>query len=393
MPGPLNGLKVLDIRTLMPGSHAAMSLADMGADVLRIVSGSRPDMVSLGPPFIPGTDISFSTAFVGRGKRCMTLNLQNPGAAEVIRRLIKDYDILIEQFRPGVMDKMGLGYEDLRKVNPAMIYCSLTGYGQTGPHRARAGHDINFLARSGIMSYSGREKEGPSLMGVPVAAIASGSANAVIGILASVVSRNATGKGQHIDISITDGMVALNVLAGNAFLIDGKEPGREEYFLNGGSVYDFYETSDGEYLGFGGVEQQFFAAFCDAIGRPDLIPGGVFPDDVREIKRQIREIILTKTRDEWMALFDETNACVDPVLSLSEALNDDNAKERGLVVEIDLPSGGTVRQIAGPVKFSETCHEYKKAGVPPGTHTREVMLALGYTDEEVDRFEEEGLFS
>jgi crotonobetainyl-CoA:carnitine CoA-transferase CaiB-like acyl-CoA transferase len=370
-----------------------MNLADMGADVLRVISGSRPDMVALGPPFIPGTDISFSAAFVGRGKRCMTLNLKDPRAVRIIHGLISDYDILIEQFRPGVMDNLGFGYAALRKVNPALIYCSLTGYGQTGPHNARAGHDINFLARSGVMSYSGKQKEGPSLMGIPIAAVASGSANAVIGILASVISRHTTGRGQHIDISINDGVIAFNILAGNAFLVDGKEPGREEHFLNGGCVCDFYETGDGEHISFGGMEQKFFAAFCEAIGRPDLIQGGIFPDDVRETKRQIREIILTKNRDEWMGIFNKTDACVDPVLSLSEALTDDHAKERELVVEVDLPTGGTVRQIANPIKFSETCQEYKTAGVSAGTHTREVMFELGYTDDDINRFEKEGLFS
>ncbi|MBW2631986.1 MAG: CoA transferase [Deltaproteobacteria bacterium] len=393
MSGPLNGLKVLDFTTLLPGPYATMNLADMGADVLRVISGSRPDMAAFAPPFIPDTDISFSTACLGRGKRCMTLNLKDPRAVQIIHGLIADYDILIEQFRPGVMENLGFGYAALRKVNPALIYCSLTGYGQTGPYHARAGHDINFLARSGIMSYSGREGEGPSLMGIQIADIASGSNNAVIGILASVISRNTTGRGQHIDISITDGVIAFNALAGNAFLVDGNEPGREGYLLNGGCIYDFYETGDGEYISFGGLEPQFFAAFCEAIGRTDLIQGGVLPGNVRETKRQIREIILTKTRDEWMDIFGRTNACVEPVLSLSEALSDEHVRERELLVEIDLPTGGKVRQIANPVKFSETCQEYKAAGVSSGTHTREVMLELGYTDDDINRFEKEELFS
>ncbi|MEA1970896.1 MAG: CaiB/BaiF CoA-transferase family protein [Thermodesulfobacteriota bacterium] len=323
----------------------------------------------------------------------MTLNLKDPRALQIIHELIADYDILIEQFRPGVMENLGFGYAALRKVNPALIYCSLTGYGQTGPYHARAGHDINFLARSGMMSYSGRKEEGPSLMGIQIADVASGSGNAVIGILASVISRNTTGRGQHIDVSITDGVIAFNALAGNAFLVDGNEPGREGYLLNGGCIYDFYETGDGRHISFGGLEPQFFSAFCEAIDRSDLIQGGVLPWNIREIKRQIREIILTKTRDEWMDIFGRTDACVEPVLSLSEALSDEHVRERELVVEIDLPTGGKVRQIANPVKFSETCQEYKTAGVSAGTHTREVMFELGYADDEINRFEEEGLFS
>ncbi|MBA7572279.1 Succinyl-CoA--L-malate CoA-transferase beta subunit [subsurface metagenome] len=392
MAGPLHGLKVLDFTTLLPGPYATMGLADMGADVLRIISGSRPDLAAFAPPFIPGMNISFSTAYLGRGKRCMTLNLKDPRAIEIVHRLLGDYDILVEQFRPGVMEKLGLGYAALREINPALIYCSLTGYGQTGPYRDRVGHDINYLARSGIMAYSGRKEGGPTLMGMQIADVASGSNNTVIGILAAVISRNETGRGQQIDISMADGVIAFNALAGNAYLVDGNEPGREAFLLNGGSLYDFYETKDGGYISLGALEPQFFASFCEGIGRPDLAAGGVLTENVGEVKGQIKEVVLTKTRDEWVDLFEGTDACVEPVLTLSEALDDEQARERSLVVEIDLPTGEKVRQIAHPIKFSETRQEYRAAGVPAGTHTREVLRELGYTDAETEEFEKEGLF-
>ena len=392
MAGPLNKLKVLDFTTLLPGPYATMGLADMGADVLRIISGSRPDLAAFAPPFIPGEDISFATAYLGRGKRCMTLNLKDPRAIEIIRRLLSDYDILIEQFRPGVMEKLGLGYAALREINPALIYCSLTGYGQTGPCRDRVGHDINYLARSGIMSYSGRKESGPSLTGMQIADVASGSNNTVIGILAAVISRNETGRGQQIDVSMADGVIAFNALAGNAYLVDGNEPGREGFLLNGGSLYDFYETKDGGHISLGALEPQFFAAFCEGVGRPDLAVGGVSPENVEEVKVQVREIVLTKTRDAWVKIFEGTDACVEPVLTLSEALEDEQTRERSLVVEVDLPTGETVRQIAHPIIFSETPQEYRMAGVLAGAHTREVMRDLGYSDAEVGEFEKEGLF-
>jgi len=392
MAGPLQGLRILDFTTLLPGPYATMGLADMGADVLRIVSGSRPDLTDFAPPFVPGTDVSFATACLGRGKRGMTLNLKAHGAIDVIHRLLVRYDILIEQFRPGVMEKLGLGYEALRGINPALIYCSLTGYGQAGPFRDRVGHDINYLARSGLMSYSGRKKGGPSLTGMQIADVASGSSNAVIGILAAVISRNRTGRGQQVDVSMTDGVIAFNALAGNACLVDGSEPDREGFLLNGGSLYDFYETKDGGHLSLGALEPQFFAAFCEGIGRPGLAAGGISPANVGEIKEEIRQIIRTKTRDEWAEIFGGIDACVEPVLTLSEVLNDRQARERSLVVEVDLPTGGVVRQIAHPIKFSETPQEYRGAGIPAGTHTREVMRDLGYTDAEVGIFEEEGLF-
>jgi alpha-methylacyl-CoA racemase len=393
MSGPLSNLKILDFTTLLPGPYATMALADMGADVLKVVSGSRPDVVAYIPPFVPGTKMSAAFAYLGRGKRCMTLNLKDSRAIKIVHQLIADYDIVIEQFRPGVMGKFSLDYESLKKVNPSLIYCSLTGYGQTGPLRDRAGHDINYLSRSGLMSYSGKKETGPSLTGMQIADIASGSNNAVIGILAAVVHRDRTGKGQHIDISMTDGMIAFNAMFGAGFLVDGKDLARENTLLNGGSLYDFYETKDGHYMSFGGLEPQFFGAFCEIIDMPELIPGGVQPKDGVNIKKRVREIFKTKTRGEWTELFKKVDACCEPVLSLTEALYDAYAVERGMVVEVDLPEGKKVRQLASPIKFSETIPEYGNAGTPPGMHTKEVLLELGYKEEEIVTFEKTGLFS
>ena len=393
MSGPLKGLKILDFTTLLPGPFATMNLTDLGADVLRVTSGSRPDLAAFAPPFLAGTDISFTVPYMQRGKRSMTLNLKDPRAVQIVRQLISDYDVLIEQFRPGVMAKFGLDYETLKKIKPDIIYCSITGYGQDSPLSGKAGHDINYLARSGLMSYSGKKNGGPSLMGMQIADVASGSYNSIIGILAAVVYRKETGKGQYIDISMTDGAIAFNAMVGGAYLVDNEEPGRESFLLNGGSLYDFYETKDREYISFGGIEPQFFAAFCEAIGRPDLIESGVVPQNLEEVKQEVRDIILTKTRDEWMDIFNNTDACVEPVLSLSEALNDPHTKKRNMVVELDLPLGGKMRQLASPIKFSGTPREYGKAGVPAGTHTKEILRELGYADGDIDEFEKGGLFN
>lgn len=392
MPGPLQGLKILDFTTLLPGPYATMMLADMGADVLRIVSGSRPDALAYFPPFIPGTDLSAAYAYLGRGKRCVTLNLKDSRAIRIVHQLIENYDILIEQFRPGVMEKFGLDYHSLKTVNPSVIYCSITGYGQTGPLRNRAGHDINYLARSGVMSYSGRKKTGPALTGMQIADIASGSYNAVVGILSAIISRKETGKGQQIDISMADGMLAFNAMAAAAFLVDGEKPAPEGTILNGGSLYDFYETKDRSYISVGSIEPQFFAAFCRTIDCPELIPAGIAPPDITQAKKKVRQAIKSRTRDEWMDLFSQVDACVEPVLSLSEALKDDHATDRGIVVEVDLPGGGSVRQPAAPIKFSGTPQEYGEAGVPAGMHNREVLLDLGYRNEEIEEFEKSGLF-
>ena len=393
MPGPLNGLKILDFTTLLPGPYATMMLADMGAEVLRVLSGSRPDLAAFMPPFLPGNDLSCNIAYLGRGKRCLTLNLKIAGAVEIVHRLVKEYDIIIEQFRPGVMTKLGLGYEDLKVVNPSLIYCSLTGYGQTGPLKSRAGHDINYLARSGLMNYSGTKDKGPSLTGMQIADVASGSNNSVIGILAAVIHRKDTGKGQYIDISMTDGVMAFNAMTAAAYLGGAAEPQREQEFLNGGSLYDFYETKDGLYISFGGLEPQFFAALCRTIGREDLIPLGIIPPDLEKVKKEIREIFRQKTRDQWTEIFSQVDACVEPVLSLAEAIADENNLSRKMIVEFVLPSGEKLRQIANPIKFSATKQEYRSLGCPAGTHTREVLLEIGYTEEQICCYKKKGFFN
>lgn len=378
--GSLDDLKILDFSTLLPGPYATLMLADMGAEVLKISSASRPDIVLDYPPFIGDTGVSASQAWLGRNKKTMFLNLKTGEGKAVVKELVKEYDIVLEQFRPGVMEKLGLGYEDLKAVNPKLIYCSLTGYGQTGPLRDAAGHDINYMSRSGIISQAGRRESGPSLMNFQIADIAVGSMNSVIGILAAVNYRKNTGKGQYIDVAMMDGCVPFNSLDGAGFLVSGKEPKREGERLNGGCIYDFYETKDGEYLSVGSLEPQFWSRFCTAIGREDLIEGTVYPPNIDEVKAEIRGILKTKTRDEWVEIFSHYDACVQPVLNLKEALlEDEQVKEREMVVDVKLPlhEDVSVKQLATAVKLSECPCEYKFAGYPTGYHTKEVIEQLG----------------
>lgn len=378
--GSLDDLKILDFSTLLPGPYATLMLADMGAEVLKISSASRPDIVLDYPPFIGDTGVSASQAWLGRNKKTMFLNLKTGEGKAVVKELVKEYDIVLEQFRPGVMEKLGLGYEDLKAVNPKLIYCSLTGYGQTGPLRDVAGHDINYMSRSGIISQAGRRESGPSLMNFQIADIAVGSMNSVIGILAAVNYRKNTGKGQYIDVAMMDGCVPFNSLDGAGFLVSGKEPKREGERLNGGCIYDFYETKDGEYLSVGSLEPQFWSRFCTAIGRENLIEGTVYPPNIDEVKAEIRGILKTKTRDEWVEVFSHYDACVQPVLNLKEALlEDEQVKEREMVVDVKLPlhEDVSVKQLATAVKLSECPCEYKFAGYPTGYHTKEVIEQLG----------------
>ena len=224
MLGPLASLKVLDFSTLLPGPFASLLLADMGAEVLRIESPTRMDLLRVLPPHDQG--VSASHAYLNRNKRSLALDLKQPEALEVIKQLLQDYDIVLEQFRPGVMERLGLGYEALKAINPKLIYVSITGYGQTGPYKDRAGHDINYLALAGLASYTGRAESGPLPLGMQVADVAGGSLHGVIGLLAAVIARQQTGLGQHLDVSMTDCAFSLNAMAGAGYLACGEEAGQ-----------------------------------------------------------------------------------------------------------------------------------------------------------------------
>jgi len=379
----------------MPGPYATMILSDLGADVLRIISGARGTRCPTSRRFLPETDVSAVMSYLGRVKRCMSLNLKDARAVSIVHQLIGQYDILLEQFRPNVMAGLGLDYQKLEAVNPALIYCSLTGYGQTGPMKDRAGHDINYLARSGLMSYSGRKESGPTLTGMQIADIAARSNNTVIGILAAIVHRTATGRGQYVDCAMTDGCLAFNAMLGASHLTDGIEPQREGHFLNGGSLYDFYETKDGKYISVGALEPHFFSAFCSVIGRPDLADSGIEPENVQIVKEEVRRIVKTRTRDAWTVLFTQVDACVEPVLSLGEALDDSQTLAHQMEIESEAPRGGRVKQVASPIKFSESKPSYRPATVAKGMgcHTEEALKSLGYADDEIDQFRKTGVFN
>lgn len=390
--GALRGLKILDFSTLLPGPYATLMLGDMGASIIKISSPDKADIVADYPPYIEGTKLSANQAWLGRNKRNLFLNLKTKQGIEIVKKLIMEYDIIVEQFRPGVMEHLGLGYEDLKKINPKIIYCSLTGYGQTGPMKNNAGHDINYLARSGNMNYSGKEKIGPVLTNMQIADIGVGSLHSVIGILTAVYNRMITGKGQHIDISMADGLIPFNAMEGAGFLVNGKEPEREKTRLNGGSAYDFYETKDHRYLSVGSLEPKFWKNFCECIELPELIEQTVMPQDINSLKEKIRKRILEKDLKEWNEIFKGKDVCVEPVLTMKEALlEDEHIKARKLIVDVKVAGeeNKTIKQMATPIKFSETSIEYKETGYPLGYHTEEILKELGYSLENINKLKED----
>lgn len=390
---PLSSLKVLDFSGLLPGPYASMMLADLGAEVLRVESPTRPDLVREIHPFDNNGE-SAVHGFLNRSKRAIALDLKKPEAKTIIERLIKKYDIVLEQFRPGVMDRLGLGYEALKAVNPRLIYCSLTGYGQTGPYRDRAGHDMNYIATSGIASYSAGEDGRPVLLGTQLADLAGGSLHSVIGILAAAIHRDATGEGQQIDVSMTDATFALNAIYGPAYLVGNVDPEPGRMMLNGGCFYDHYETKDGRYFSVGSLEPQFRKRLCQAIGRPDLygLSLSAAHADEKAFKAAVAEAFLARTYAEWLEVFRDADACVEPVLKLSEAMEHPQLKARGMVVDVPREDGTMQRQVASPIKFSACEPEYRHAGSSLGSDTMAVLDEIGLSREEIDKLEGQGLF-
>lgn len=385
MPGPLATLKVLDFTTLLPGPYATMLLADLGAEVVRVEAPHRPDLLRLAPPY-DGDGQAVGHAVVNRSKRSLALDLKQAGAAAVVRRLVQAFDIVIEGFRPGVMDRLGVGYAALAEENPGLIYVSITAYGQTGPLRDRAGHDLNVLALAGVLSHTGGAAPVPPA--VPWADLAGGSLHAVVALLAAVVHRNATGEGQHVDVSLLDGTRALDGLATAAALEAGRPPGYATEPLNGGSFYDVYRTEDGRYLAVGSLEPKFWMGFCEALGRPDLIDRGFDvwdPAQQRRLKAEIQEILGARPLAHWRAVFAELDVCVEPVLTVEEAMTHPQVAARAMIAEVPRPDtgGAPQRQPASPFRFSKTAPAYRHPGAPLGAHTTAVLAEAGFSEAEI----------
>ena len=383
--GALTGYKVLDFSTLLPGPYATMTLADMGAEVLKVSSKDKYDLVVNWPPVIEGAEVTGAQGWLGRNKKTIFLNMKKEKSVEAVKKLVQEYDIVVEQFRPGVMDKLGIGYEALKAINPRIIYCAITGYGQNGCFSMKAGHDINYLSRAGISYAAGRKAGGPSLYNFQIADVAGGSMNAVASICAAIIYREKTGKGQFIDVSMQDSVIPFNSMDGASMFAGAPIPERESGLLNGGGIYDFYECADGKFMSVGSLEPKFFAGLCNLMGHPEWQDGKILKTDSAMVKAEFKKIFLTKTRDEWTALAEPYDSCIEPVMSLEEVSKDQHLNERGMFPQVDVPAsnGVKVTQLGCPMHMSECMPEYKWAGYPEGYHTNEVLSALGYSEADI----------
>jgi crotonobetainyl-CoA:carnitine CoA-transferase CaiB-like acyl-CoA transferase len=379
--GPLSQLRILDFSTLLPGPYATMLLADMGADVIRVESPTRPDLLRVSPPMLD--ERSFAHLSINRNKRSIALNLKSAKAQGIIHKLLQSYDVVVEQFRPGVMARLGLDYGVLKAINPQLIYCSITGYGQTGPNKDKAGHDINYLALSGLASYSGKADTGPVLSGTQIADLAGGSHHAVMAILAAVIKRQQDGMGSYIDISMLDCAFAMNGMFGAAALGTGEDPQLGAEILNGGIFYDYYVTSDGQHLSVGGLEPQFAQRFFTLLEHPQWLAQCMAPAGQQEkLKQDLADLFASRPLQHWLDLFAGTDVCVEPVLSVHQAAQHPQLKARNMVYNNKTEDGQLIPQIRSPLSpVDET--PSAKVGSRLGQDSIDILKQAGVDDSEI----------
>ena len=391
---PLEGIRVLDLSRLLPGGFCSLMLADFGAEVVKVEDTGMGDYIRWSPPHYEGAEQSAGSAlFLGlnRGKTSIRLNLKTDEGREVLLRLVKDADVLLESFRPGVMDRLGVGFERLKEANPGLVYCAITGYGQDGPYRDRSGHDMNYLGLIGLLGLTG-EHDGPPVQSAgQIADLGGGGLMAAFGILAALRERDRSGEGQFVDVSMADGALSWLTMVASQFLADGVVPQRGKGTLNGGLIcYRPYRCADG-YVTLGALEPKFWQAWCRGVGREDLIEQQFQPPGT-EAHAQVEAIFAERTRDDWQAFASEVDCCLEPVLGLDEALDSELVREREMVARLDQPGvAEPVRLLGVPVKLSRTPGDANRGPGPAlGEHTDDVLRAAGYDDEQIAALKQSG---
>ncbi len=390
MPAPLDGLLVLDFTRLLPGPFTTQLLANLGADVVKIEDPALGDYMRTVPPTIQG--ISYPYLMVNRGKRSLALDLKTKEAREVLYKLVRKADIVIEQFRPGVMKKLGADYATLAKRNRKLIYCSFSGYGQTGPTKDLPGHDITFEAHAGILGVSGDLDGHPAIPGVPMADLASGY-NAAMSILVALRTRDRTGKGEFIDVSIFDTAVSLMVLNVARFLATGEEPVAGEALLTGRfPFYKLYQASDGGWLAVATVESKFWNRMCEILGAPELADAQLA--DEREKTRVVKILearFRMKTQAEWEAAFSKASLPIVGVKTVADMVRDPQVKARELLPVVDVPGLWKMQVMAHPAKHSVSRTRTLARAPAKGEDTEEILRSLGYTPKQIEALAKKGV--
>jgi alpha-methylacyl-CoA racemase len=382
---PLEGVRVLDLTRLLPGPVLTLHLADLGADVIKIEDTGAGDYArSLGAP--PGRTAPVFLA-INRNKRGMLLDLKQAEGVRVFLELARTAHVVVEGFRPGVVDRLGVGYEAVKAVNPAIVYCAISGYGQTGPYRDLAGHDLNYCSLAGLTDQVGEAGRDPVVPNFQIADILGGALVPAMGILAALYDAQRSGQGRYVDVAMSEGVFAHNVQALSAVALRGRANGAGDDLLSGREAcYRVYRTADGRHMAVGALETKFWNEVCDVVGRPDLKPHHWAADgDPAPAIAALQTIFATRTQAQWVEAFAGHDCCVTPVKPFEEALDDPQHAARGMVVRSPHPTEGDVLQIAPPLKLSDYTFEVTRPAPASGEHTDEVLREIGLDDGAIAR--------
>ncbi len=392
--GPLEGIRVLDITQILSGAFCSMMLADMGADVAKIERPGRGDSTrGMGKQLPHGEAPSFMA--VNRNKRGLVLDLASEEGADVLRRMASQADVLVENYKPGTMARFGLSYEDLRPLNPSLIYCSISGYGATGPDASRGGFDLVAQGRSGLMSFTGEHEGPPVKVGVPICDLNAGVFGAY-GILSAYIHRLRTGEGQFVDTSLLEGGIAYTVWESSTYWALGEVPERRGSAHRAIAPYEVLATQDG-YLALGCATEQLWDKLCVLLDRPDLASDPRFHErgarlaNRAELKVDLEATFTERTTEEWIELLDAAGIPSGPLYDIPQVYEDPQVRARDMIVEVEHPRAGTNPQIGVPVKLSHTPGSVRTPAPLLGQHSRILLGEYGFDDDEIDRLMDDGI--